>query len=318
MAALQDQWQLTATALQYLPVGFGGYHWLATDQAGSRWFVTVNEISAADSGHARTDFIAAMETAASLASSGMNFVVAPTRSRTGDAAGWLRPEHAVTVFAYADGASSTFDDTLTAAEKSTLIGMLAALHNARSAVGAGPAPVRNMQLAERQLLDNSIRERGRPWHSGPYAEPARALLEDYWHGLVRALAEFDGLIAAVGSDGRDLVITHGEPHPGNIIRSKAGLLLVDWDTVGLAPPERDLWWVLSDHDKESGRYTEQTGREVSRDALALYRLRWTLDDISLFLAEFQKPHRRSPDTEVSFAGLRDGLISLAGDRACSR
>ncbi|HXP18631.1 MAG TPA: phosphotransferase [Streptosporangiaceae bacterium] len=34
------------------------------------------------------------------------------------------------------------------------------------------------------------------------------------------------------------VTTHGEPHSANIIRAGSGRLLIDWDTVGLAPPER--------------------------------------------------------------------------------
>jgi len=39
-AALAGQWGLTVQDLSYLPVGFGGYHWLAVDPTGSRWFVT--------------------------------------------------------------------------------------------------------------------------------------------------------------------------------------------------------------------------------------------------------------------------------------
>ena len=42
-AALAHQWALTVQDLSYLPVGFGGYHWLAADQTGSRWFVTVSD-----------------------------------------------------------------------------------------------------------------------------------------------------------------------------------------------------------------------------------------------------------------------------------
>ena len=35
-AALARQWALTVQDLSYLPVGFGGYHWLAAGQTGSR------------------------------------------------------------------------------------------------------------------------------------------------------------------------------------------------------------------------------------------------------------------------------------------
>ena len=36
------------------------------------------------------------------------------------------------------------------------------------------------------------------------------------------------------------VITQGEPHPGNVLRTLAGLRLIDWDVSALARPERDL------------------------------------------------------------------------------
>lgn len=41
------------------------------------------------------------------------------------------------------------------------------------------------------------------------------------------------------------VVTHGEPHPGNVIRTSHGLRIIDWTTVQMAPPERDLWMLTS-------------------------------------------------------------------------
>ena len=40
------------------------------------------------------------------------------------------------------------------------------------------------------------------------------------------------------------VVTHGEPHPVNVMQTDAGRVLIDWDTVAIAPPERDLWMVI--------------------------------------------------------------------------
>ena len=51
--------------------------------------------------------------------------------------------------------------------------------------------------------------------------------------------------ALVAGDGRrtdaEVVLTHGEPHPGNTMRTEDGWRLIDWDTARIAPPERDLW-----------------------------------------------------------------------------
>jgi spectinomycin phosphotransferase len=308
LAVLTGEWQLDAAELQYLPVGFGGYHWLAVGRSGARWFVTVTELGGDGS---LAEFEASMETAAGLASvAGLSFVIAPLPARSGRAVARLSPHRAVTVFPYAAGTPSSFGDVLTSAERTALTTMLARLHQASAVIDARAVPHRDVELAERAVLETSMRERGRPWTGGPYAEPARALLIEYADDLVRTLARFDALARRVAGAGGGLVITHGEPHPGNIIRSGSELALVDWDTVGLAPPERDLWWVLAAGDNEAARYAALTGREVSPDALALYRLRWTLDDVSLFLAELREVTEATSDSEVSWAGFRDGLASL--------
>ncbi len=38
-----------------------------------------------------------------------------------------------------------------------------------------------------------------------------------------------------------VLLTHGEPHPGNAMLAADGWRLVDWDTALVAPLERDLW-----------------------------------------------------------------------------
>jgi hypothetical protein len=86
-AALARQWALTVQDMSYLPVGFGGYHWLAVDQTGSRWFVTVSDLATPWV----PDLPAAMQTAAWLATqAGLEFVVAPViRRRSRGRAGLL-------------------------------------------------------------------------------------------------------------------------------------------------------------------------------------------------------------------------------------
>jgi thiamine kinase-like enzyme len=109
-------------------------------------------------------------------------------------------------------------------------------------------------------------------------------------------------------------LLHGEPHPGNIIRIAAAaahadadggaMMLIDWDTVGLAPPERDLWMVATETGAELRRYTELTGRPVDMAAIELYRLRWALDDLSCFVRDLRAPHHRTPGTEHAWQALQ--------------
>jgi spectinomycin phosphotransferase len=39
----------------------------------------------------------------------------------------------------------------------------------------------------------------------------------------------------------------------------------------------------------------------------LYRLRWSLDDIALFVGDFRGPHGQDEDTELAWAGLTEEL-----------
>ena len=122
-------------------------------------------------------------------------------------------------------------------------------------------------------------------------------------------------------------MTHGEPHPGNVLRGPDGRYLVDWDTVQVAPPERDLWMLAGDRldgglggggpDRAGGGfgddptfldgYTRATGRAVSPAGIALYRLWWALADIAVYVGTFRNPHHVTEDTTLAWASLGHSL-----------
>jgi spectinomycin phosphotransferase len=302
--ALAHQWALTVQDLSYLPVGFGGYHWRAADQTGSRWFVTVSDLATPWV----LDLPAAMQTAAWLATqAGLGFVVAPVPTRAGRVVSSLDSRHALTLFPYLDAAPSSFGDPLDDGDRAAIIDMLARLH---TAIPAGiQVPARPLQLATRPAIDQALASLGVPWTGGPYAEPGRDLLARYERPLRQALARFDGLLDRVRAAGGPFVITHGEPHPGNLLHTPAGLRLVDWDMTALARPERDLWWVISG-DQDAARYSWRTGRTVNQDALALYRLRWDLDDTAGMLSQIRGPHQQTADTLMTWTELQKTLEAI--------
>ena len=303
--ALARQWALTVQDLSYLPVGFGGYHWLAAGQTSSRWFVTVSDLASPWV----PDLSAAMQTAAWLATQArLGFVVAPVPTRAGQVVGSLDSRHALMLFPYLDAAPSRrFDDPVDDGDRAAIIDMLASLH---TAIPQGiQVPSRPLELANRQAIDQALGSLGVPWTGGPYAEPGRDLLARYERPLRQAFARFDGLLDRVREAGGPSVITHGEPHPGNLLHTRAGLCLVDWDMTALARPERDLWWVISG-DQDAARYSRRTGWTVNQDALALYRLRWDLDDVAGILSQIRGPHQRTADTLVSWTELQKTLEAI--------
>ena len=154
----------------------------------------------------------------------------------------MDPRYAVAVFPFLRGAPGRFGAVLPERERAALVDMLAALH--QSTPAARRAAVSRTELPRRADLEEALGELGRPWRAGPFAEPARALLAGAGPRIRARLAAFDRLAGAA----RDAapVITHGEPHPGNVLRAGPDRILVDWDTVALGPPERDLWLVTGE------------------------------------------------------------------------
>ena len=311
--ALAGGWGLTAAALRYAPVGFGDHHWELTDTSGGRWFVTVAALAGgwrgAGPAEGLADLRAALRAVTALHRAGLEFAVAPVPTQAGQPLAPLGPGHAVTVYPWLDGAAGDFGEQLPASEQLTLVTMLASLHNATSLAGAA-APVRRPGLVGRDGLVAALDDLGQPWLGGPYGEPARRLLAQHAAGLSRTLARFDELTGQALQTG-PLVLTHGEPHPGNVFRSRSGALrLIDWDTAGLALPERDLWDVAAPGSAEAAHYTGLTGHPVSPVAAEAYRIRWALDDIRLAVRDFHGPHERTPDTELTWTTLGEELARI--------
>jgi spectinomycin phosphotransferase len=309
--ALADGWGIPDGPLRYAPVGGGSYHWIAGDEPGERHFVTVDDLDDKGwLGRTRPAVLAglraAMDAAAGLRRSGLGFVVAPVPARTGETVRALGARHAVAVFPFLAGPAFHWGEPLPEPERGELVAMLAALHRADPA--AVRLPRMEAGLSWRGDLETALGELGRPWSGGPYAEPARELLAGAARPVRRQLATLDRWAAGLAA--AEAVITHGEPHPGNVVRDAGGLTLVDWDTVGLAPPERDLWSVATGSGEELRRYTELTGRPVDTGAFGFYRLRWALDDLSCFVRDLRAPHRRTPGTEHAWEALEITIADL--------
>jgi spectinomycin phosphotransferase len=317
LACLADGWGLDVRAARPLLVGGGSYHWDVVDAAGGRHFVTVDDLDRkAWLGQDRDATFAGLSAAFGAAmalrrDAGLAFVVAPVPAAGGKTLRRIDARYCVALFPFVDAAGGTFDEAGPPGERAEVLGLLAELHRA-TPVARPIAARRDLDLPLRGRLETDLRELDRPWTGGPLSEPARELLAEHAGALWRRLENFDRLAGEAASSPDDFVITHGEPHAGNVLRTPgAELLLVDWDTVGLAPPERDLWHVARDAG-DLARYAEATGRRVDPRALDLYRLRWLLDDVAIFTRDLRAPHVRTGDTERALEGLNVYLRSGDG------
>ncbi|WP_329792653.1 phosphotransferase [Lentzea sp. DG1S-22] len=250
----------------HAPVGFGDHHWTVYD----RWFTSVSDLTTKPLSRLRR----AMDTAAALGEQ-LPFVVAPVRSDDGDTVVLLNDRYALSVFPYRAGKAGNFGDPV----HEGVAELLTALHRCEPPESTPVAPVEVPgTVALAALLD----EPGE-W----FSRQAREVFVAHADALRAALAELDRLAAELPGE---RVVTHGEPHACNVIRTPAGLCLVDWDTVGLAPPERDLWFLGG--------------------GTGFYALRWAVDDIAGFAAELRAPHEKSRDAELALHYFTETLRSL--------
>ena len=315
VSALAGGWGLRGTGLAYVPEGGGSHHWRLDCDDGRPWFVTVDDLDGKDwlGGDRETVFGGlglALATAAALRDAGgLDFVLAPVAARDGDLLHRLGDRYAVSVYPFVDGHSFAFgpypDDL-----RNAVLDLIAALHRATPQV-RDRAPRHVLQIAGWPDLDAFLQEPGRVWDSGPFAAGAHGLLQAHARDLAWLAAAFGRLAGATAAARAvEPVITHGEPHPANLLSAGGSLLLIDWDTVGLAPPERDLSLIFGEGGEGADRYHERAGRAPDPSVLTLYRARWYLDDLASAVRLFRQPHSGTVDAERWFDGLAPRLARL--------
>lgn len=257
--ALAAGWELEGAVLEYLPVGAGSYHWRATTPDSLRFFVTVDDLGdkpflGDDPVTVFTRLRRALEAAALMRDeAGLEFVVAPLPNAEGKVLSRIGLHHSVAVYPYL-GPPQPVRKPLGAAERTAAAEMVARLHSVPEAVRRHVDAV-DPTVPFRPQLEGALQARDEVRADAPAIRG--------W------LARFDELVATLESRPVERVVTHGEPHGGNIVGGRSGFVLVDWDTVGLTAPERDLW-LTGGGDPE---------------LCELYRLRWRLDDVSWAIRE---------------------------------
>jgi hypothetical protein len=309
--ALRDGWNLAATSLAYQAVGFGSHHWLVRTADSGRLFVTVDDLaakarSAADTADAAFGRLErAFATALSLRrDAGLDFVVAPIPAADGRIVARLAARYSLVVHPYVAHCHAGRDgEFTTSADRLAVLDQLIMLHGARA-----ESPVADDFVVPRVAeLTAAMGQTGAPWRAGPYGPLARDLLAAHAADLTRLLAAYDRLAAQVARRTARLVITHGEPHSANVLETPGGFVMVDWESVLLAPPERDLWALAETDASVPAAYAAATGVGIDSDALALYRMWYDLAEIAAYVSLFRERHGETADTAEAWRNLRHFL-----------
>jgi len=295
LRALSGTWALKVDEIRYVPKGAGSYHWFADVTGSPTYFITVDDLEtkpwiARENDGTFEGLGSAYEAAWVLHhEAGLAWVVPALRRPDGPIVLRLDDRYSMAVFPFVDGSAGTWGDPLTGPGRDALLRELARLHQATARLKV-PIARRPLDLPERPLLTAALGALDRPWQGGPFSEPARRALAGHVGSVSRWLELLFDLARTLEEAGAAEVVTHGEPHPANIMRTVDGLRLIDWDTVALARPERDLWMLDDGLTGVFGLYEDLTKHAVSTTAIAFYRLAWTLSDIASFAEIFRSPH----------------------------
>jgi hypothetical protein len=315
--ALGRWWGMAVASMEYRAVGWGSHHWEVADEAGARWFVTADELEnkrlseseplAAGFERLRASLAAARD----LRDCGHTFVVAPVPARDGEPLARVGGRFGVAVYPFVDGQSFEWGEFSSPAHRLGVLGLLVAIHTALAAASRR-ALADDFAVPHRDELEAACDPVGDGGDCGPYARPASLLVRQNAAPIRRLLARYDELVMQARSQPARAVLTHGEPHPGNTMLTADGWLLIDWDTVLVAPPERDLWSLDPGDGTILDAYASATGIIPLPSLLELYRLRWEVADIAVDVSRFRRPHAGSIDDGKSWELLSSLIKRVSG------
>ena len=314
VAALARTWEISVRSLRYEPVGFGTHHYVVDDDAGARWFVNVDDVFtkswiASDPAQTADALNRALRSAVALRKAGLEFVHAPIEASDGAVVNLMDERYAVSVFNYVDGRSNEFGKFASDDERRLVLNAVGRMHSATERIPRDLPRTDTLDIPQRRELFVSLDELSTTWTGGPFAEPARELLATRVDEVRAMFARYDSLVPAVRARIDDWVVTHGEPHGSNIIRTPdGGLLMIDWDTVAIGPRERDLWMVEPRDTADWDAYTSSGGAaDVDPGAIELYNLWWALSEITGYIDTFRRPHVDDANTQVAWRELQNYL-----------
>jgi spectinomycin phosphotransferase len=282
LAEVRRHWSAEVDAVEHLPVGFGAHHWAASSAGRRTHFLTLDTLGPR---HSAASIEASYATAATLARD-LDFVVAPLPSSTGPFTAPLGPR-TLSATPWLDG------EPPEAMDAETTAAMLARLH--ASAPPAGTP--RWVPIVREDLAEHLTTRCSAPWASGPFAERARSALRARFDAVTEWTATYH-LLAELARR-RPWVVTHGEPDEGNQLLVEDRTLILDWESVKLAPVERDLrTFVDRDHSLPLGALGA-----ADPAMLELFDLEWRLDEIGQYAAWFEAPHTGTASDRVAIGGL---------------
>jgi spectinomycin phosphotransferase len=290
LETLRTHWHVDVDAVEHVPLGFGAHHWRASCAGRPVLFATLDRPRA---GRPAERYEQAYALAARLVGQGLDFVLAGRPTTHGSFTAPCSFGTVLSAVPWVDGVGGrhTFRDEH---ERGATERMVDALH----AVPTDTSMPRWTSAVPADLAASLTALVAEPWSAGPHGETARELVRARLAGVLASIEEHRTLLAEAWCDVDAWVVTHGEPMPHNqLVTSSGQRYLVDWESVAVAPRERDLRPLVHG----GSRRTVHPGR------LRLFDLDWCLDEVDQYSRWFAGPHGDGEDDRIALNGLREEL-----------
>jgi spectinomycin phosphotransferase len=290
-----DHWRLPVDRVRYAPIGAGSHNWVAESGGMPRWFVKI------DASDGFAELARRLRTVTALQDSGLEFVLAPLPDMAGEPLRPVTPRWAMSVYPFLDGDRVGPGPWPAGFDLTPMARLLARLHAAPVPDFAPRWPDPGDVLPQR--LADMLPDLDSPWTGGAQAENARATLRAARPGLDRLLQHFHELKGRLDKDSGPWVVTHGEPHSANVMQTRIGeLRLIDWDSIRVAPPEREFR--QSRVLKDDAAYTKLLGPGNRPYVREMFTVEWDLLEVRWYARRLHGPHSDGDDARRAVETLR--------------
>lgn len=299
LEAARRHWRRPLERCEYLAKGMGAHHWLGySSERAPIAFITADRVESV-----RAAYLASRE----LRDRGLTFVLAPERTVDDDVIAPAGEGWWLSITPYVAGRSGD-GAYCNDVERMQVANVLGTLHSTEP-------PAHLPRWTPKQAWPDvlaALDDLQQPWTSGPMAEEMRGLFGTHEERIRTWMTEFRRMCNEILPGDEPWVVTHGEPHTANVRWADAGrLLLIDWDTVALAPRERDLVDVLAQASvaAPAEAYVRGGGSSAQprKAVFDLFAREWVLDELDVYGKQLREPHNGNENDRVAIESLRGYL-----------
>jgi spectinomycin phosphotransferase len=279
IAGLQTGYNLTVTALEFLPIGYDASAWVfrVQDTDNTSYFLKVKR-GAIDA--------PAMSVPHFLKAQGIEPVVAPLPTYSGSLWHPVTANFSLILYPFVDGENG-MEMGLTPAQWTALGTALKQMH-ALTPATSGLESVRLETFQPKPHWLDVIRRVQAAIAAGEFSSTFE---RDFAHLWQERQAEITRIVNRAQQLGRwlleqspEMVLCHTDIHTANVlVKGTHQIYIVDWDAPLFAPRERDLMFIVERNANESAHFfAGYEPKAVNPLALAYYRYEWVVQEFSDF------------------------------------